>query len=60
MAVRATGGGEFNAKTQRRKDAKQRFVEIEEGHRAIVQAEIDCVSGLGFWFDTAEFKLEAG
>ena len=36
----------------------ERFVEIEEGHQAIVQAEIDCVSGLGFWFDTLEFRLE--
>jgi rubrerythrin len=35
-----------------------RFVEIEEGHRAIVQAELDCVSGLGFWFDSREFTLE--
>jgi rubrerythrin len=38
----------------------ERFVEIEEGHKAIVQAEIDHVSGLGFWFDIAEFRLEAG
>jgi rubrerythrin len=37
-----------------------RFVEIEEGHLALVQAEIDAVSGLGFWFDIAEFDLEAG
>ncbi len=36
----------------------ERFVEIEEGHRSIVQAEIDCVSGSGFWFDTPEFSLE--
>ncbi len=35
-----------------------RFVEIEEGHQAIVQAELDCVSGLGYWFDTREFSLE--
>ena len=35
----------------------ERFVEIEEGHRTIVQAEIDCVSGTGFWFDTKEFDL---
>lgn len=35
-----------------------RFVEIEEGHQAIVQAEIDCLSGSGFWFDTPEFSLE--
>jgi len=38
----------------------QRFVEIEEGHEAIVQAEIDAVTGLGFWFDFMEFDLEAG
>jgi rubrerythrin len=36
-----------------------RFVEIEEGHLAIVQAEINSVSGLGYWFDTAEFNVEA-
>jgi rubrerythrin len=36
-----------------------RFVEIEEGHEAIVQAEIDSISNLGFWFDTPEFRLEA-
>lgn len=35
-----------------------RFVEIERGHEAIVQAEIDAVTGLGFWFDYTEFKLE--
>lgn len=37
----------------------ERFVEIEEGHRAIVQAEIDSISGSGFWFDVPEFRLEA-
>ena len=37
-----------------------RFVEIEEGHQTIVQAERDCLTGSGFWFDTAEFKLELG
>lgn len=37
-----------------------RFVEIEEGHVAIVQAEIDSVQGMGFWFDVMEFDLEAG
>ncbi len=35
------------------------FIEIEDGHRAIVQAEIDSISGTGFWFDVAEFRLEA-
>jgi rubrerythrin len=38
----------------------ERFVEIEEGHQAIVQAEISCLSGMGFWFDTPEFNLEMG
>ena len=37
----------------------RRFVEIEQGHEAIVQAEIDSLSRLGFWFDIAEFRLEA-
>jgi len=36
----------------------ERFVEIEQGHLAIVQAEIDCINGSGFWFDTPEFSLE--
>ncbi len=35
-----------------------RFVEIEEGHEAIVQAEIDALTGVGYWFDFQEFKLE--
>ncbi len=35
-----------------------RFVEIEEGHEAIVQAEIDALTGVGYWFDYAEFRLE--
>jgi len=38
----------------------ERFVEIEEGHLKIVQAEIDSVSGLGFWFDMQEFDLAGG
>ena len=38
----------------------ERFVEIEEGHQAIVQAEMDCLSGMGVWFDTREVNLEMG
>jgi rubrerythrin len=37
-----------------------RFVEIEEGHLAIVQAEIDYISGPGYWFDFKEFDLAGG
>ncbi|NMC70908.1 MAG: hypothetical protein GYA57_12710 [Myxococcales bacterium] len=36
-----------------------RFLEIEEGHLAIVQAELDSITGLGYWFDVQEFRLEA-
>lgn len=38
----------------------RRFVDIEEGHYAIVQAQIDAINGMGFWFDSMEFNLEAG
>lgn len=37
-----------------------RFLEIEDGHLALVSAELDAVQGLGFWFDIREFDLEAG
>ena len=37
-----------------------RFLEIEDGHAAIVQAEIDSVNRMGFWFDLEEFDLESG
>lgn len=37
-----------------------RFLEIEDGHRAIVQAEIESLTGTGSWFDVREFDLEAG
>ncbi|MCP4581207.1 MAG: hypothetical protein GY839_06285 [candidate division Zixibacteria bacterium] len=36
----------------------ERFLEIEAGHLAIVQAELDSLTGSGFWFDFAEFSLE--
>ncbi len=38
----------------------EHFLEIEEGHLALVSAELDTVQGLGFWFDVQEFDLEAG
>lgn len=38
----------------------ERFMEIEEGHVAIVQAELDAVSGNGFFFDMEEFNMEMG
>lgn len=34
------------------------FVEIEEGHLAIVRAEIDYLSKTGYWFDFKEFDME--
>jgi len=38
----------------------ERFVEVELGHLALVQAEIDALRGIGFWFDMPEFDLERG
>jgi rubrerythrin len=37
----------------------EKFLEIEEGHVSIVQAELDSVQGLGYWFDVPEFALES-
>ena len=37
-----------------------RFLEIEEGHVAIVEAELDALSGAGFWFGLKEFDVEKG
>ncbi len=36
------------------------FIEIEEGHLALVQAELDQLTGLGFYLDYQEFDLESG
>ncbi len=41
-------------------DMFRHFVAIEQGHQIIVQAEIDALTGAGFWFDFQEFNLEAG
>ena len=38
----------------------QRFVEIEEGHLAIVRAELDAAQGLGYWFDMPEWQFQDG
>lgn len=35
-----------------------RFLAIEESHAAVVQAQIDNVKQMGFWFDMKEFDLE--
>ena len=34
------------------------FVEVEEGHLAIVRAEMDYLSRTGYWFDFKEFDME--
>jgi rubrerythrin len=36
-----------------------RFLEIEQGHQALVKAEVDALTGYGVWFDAVEFDLEA-
>ncbi|MBI9085653.1 MAG: ferritin family protein [Desulfobacterales bacterium] len=40
------------------KDLFARFQEIEDGHIAAVQAELDYLSQTGFWFDFPEFDME--
>lgn len=35
-----------------------RFLEIEDGHLDIVQAQLDLANGTGYWFDVREFNLE--
>jgi rubrerythrin len=37
----------------------ERFVEIEHGHQAIVQAEMNAVAGNGYWFDISEISMES-
>jgi len=37
-----------------------RFMEIEEAHYDMVQAQIDALQGMGYWYDFMEFDLEAG
>jgi rubrerythrin len=37
----------------------ERFVEIEHGHQAIVQAEMNSVAGNGYWFDVPEISMES-
>ena len=56
---------EFYAQMVEQLDAEaqqmfQRFLEIEKGHLAIVRAEIDALSGNGYFFDFPEFNMEAG
>jgi rubrerythrin len=41
------------------KDLFRRFLEIEKGHLAIVEAELDFLHGSGYWFDFPEFSLES-
>jgi rubrerythrin len=36
-----------------------RFIEIEEAHGALVQAEIDAIEHAGFWCEMREFELES-
>jgi len=37
----------------------RRFLEIEDGHTAIVQAEIDVLTRTGYFYDVREFSVEA-
>lgn len=40
------------------RDMFARFLEIEDGHIDVVQAELDYLSGSGYWLGIKEFDLE--
>lgn len=40
------------------KELFKRFLEIEEGHLNIVQAEINALINVGYWFDFTDINLE--
>jgi rubrerythrin len=40
------------------RDLFRHFLDIEKGHLAIVESEIDFLYGAGYWFDFPEFSLE--
>jgi len=40
------------------RDMFARFLEIEDGHIDVVQAELDYLSGSGYWLGVKEFDLE--
>jgi bacterioferritin (cytochrome b1) len=44
--------------TDTARDMFARFLEIEEGHIAAVQAELDYLSKTGYWFGIKEFDME--
>lgn len=33
-------------------------VDVEAGHEAVIQAEIDALTVLGFWFDYTEYRFD--
>ncbi len=45
--------------TEEGKKLFEHFVDIEEGHVTIVQAEMDSINGTGAWFDALEVNLES-
>ncbi len=41
------------------KEVFRQLAEVEEGHRELIQAQLDFVSQTGFWFGMMEFDVEA-
>ncbi|MEO0250311.1 MAG: ferritin family protein, partial [candidate division WOR-3 bacterium] len=40
------------------KEVFKQLAEVEEGHRELIQAELDFVGQTGFWFGMIEFDVE--
>jgi rubrerythrin len=47
------------ASTPEARDMFARLAEMEAGHAALVQAEIDNITETGFWFGVPEFTMES-
>jgi rubrerythrin len=47
-----------DAETAQARQVFQRILEEEKSHYDLIQAEIDSISGSGFWFDVHEFYMD--
>ena len=48
-----------DAESPEAREIFKRILEEEQGHYDLIQAEIDSISGSGFWFDVQEFQMDS-
>jgi rubrerythrin len=49
----------MEAESPEAREIFKRILEEEQGHYDLLQAEIDSISGSGFWFDVQEFQMDS-